>query len=97
MSETAGTKHNYGCEFCGRTFLRESTIAKHICEYKHRWQEKDKRGNQIAFQGWLHFYKRNTASQKTRTYLDFIKSSYYTAFSKFGTYCVEVNVVNVQR
>jgi len=95
MSETAETK--FGCEFCNRTFLRESTIAKHICEYKHRWQEKDKRGNQIGFQGWLHFYKRNTATTKQRTYLDFIKSSYYTAFAKFGNYCVDVNVINVQR
>ena len=97
MSETAETKPSFGCEFCNRTFLRESTIAKHICEYKHRWQEKDKRGNQIGFQGWLHFYKNNTASEKKRTYLDFIKSSYYTAFVKFGSYCVDANVLNVQR
>jgi len=95
MSETVEIK--FGCEFCNRTFLRESTIAKHICEYKHRWQEKDKRGNQIGFQGWLHFYKRNTATTKQRTYLDFIKSSYYIAFAKFGNYCVDVNVINVQR
>jgi hypothetical protein len=97
MSEIAETKPSFGCEFCNRTFLRESTIAKHICEYKHRWQEKDKRGNQIGFQGWLHFYKNNTASEKKRTYLDFIKSSYYTAFVKFGSYCVDANVLNVQR
>jgi len=97
MKETVETKPIYGCEFCNRTFIKETTIAKHICEYKHRWQEKDKRGNQIGFQGWLHFYKKNTISEKKRSYLDFIKSSYYTAFAKFGTYCVEANVVNVQR
>ena len=33
----------FGCEFCGREFARESTVAKHICEYKHRWLEKDRR------------------------------------------------------
>ena len=93
MKETVETKPIYGCEFCNRTFIKETTIAKHICEYKHRWQEKDKRGNQIGFQGWLHFYKKNTISEKKRSYLDFIKSSYYTAFAKFGTYCVEANVV----
>ena len=43
----------YGCEFCGRTFLRESTVLKHICEYKHRWLEKDRLGNRLAFQAWL--------------------------------------------
>ena len=93
--ETA--KQNYSCEFCNRSFLRESTIAKHICEYKHRWQDKDKRGNQIGFQAWIQFYKRNTANTKKRTYLDFIKSTYYNAFAKFGTYCVDSKVINVPR
>lgn len=90
-------KTDFGCDFCNRKFLRESTIAKHICEYKHRWLEKDVRGNQIGFQAWLQFYKKNTAGSKPRTYLDYIKSSYYTAFAKFGKYCVEVNALNVSR
>ena len=64
MKETAETNKEYSCDFCNRKFLRESTIAKHICEYKHRWQEKDKRGNQIGFQAWLQFYKKHTATTK---------------------------------
>jgi len=90
-------KLEYSCDFCNRKFLRESTIAKHICEYKHRWQEKDKRGNQIGFQAWIQFYKNHTANIKKNTYLDYIKSSYYTAFAKFGTYCYEINAINVSR
>lgn len=97
MNVIAGTNKPYTCDFCNRSFIRESTIEKHICEYKHRWQEKDKRGNQIGFQAWINFYKANTATSKKRTYLDFIKSSYYTAFAKFGTYCVDVHVINVNR
>lgn len=87
----------YGCEFCKREFARESTIAKHICEYKHRWLEKDRRGNQIGFQAWVQFYKRNTGSRKHSTYEEFIKSAYYTAFVKYGMFCVDVNVLNVSR
>lgn len=98
MNMTAETNNSqFSCEFCSRSFLRESTIAKHICEYKHRWQDKDKRGNQIGFQAWIQFYKRNTANTKKRTYLDFIKSTYYNAFAKFGTYCVDSKVINVPR
>lgn len=98
MNMTAETNNSkFSCEFCSRSFLRESTIAKHICEYKHRWQDKDKRGNQIGFQAWIQFYKRNTANTKKRTYLDFIKSTYYNAFAKFGTYCVDSKVINVSR
>lgn len=94
--KTAATKE-FGCEFCGRTFLRESTVFNHICESKRRWQDKDKQGNRIGFQSWLQFYTKNTATKKKRDYTDFIKSSYYIAFVKFGTYCADVNVVNVSR
>lgn len=98
MSETVATdKKQFSCDFCNRTFQRESTIEKHICEYKHRWQEQHVRGNQIGFQAWLQFYKNNTANVKKRNYMDFIKSSYYTAFAKFGIYCCEVHVINVNR
>ena len=87
----------YGCEFCKREFARESTVLKHICEYKHRWIERDKQGNRLGFQSWLQFYKKNSASKKQKTYEEFIKSAYYTAFVKFGSYCVNVNALNVSR
>jgi len=97
MKETEEIKQQYGCDFCGRNFLRESTIAKHICEYKQRWLNKDLQVNRIGFQAWLQFYKKNSASKKKRTYEEFIKSAYYVAFVKFGTYCSDANVLNVSR
>ena len=87
----------YSCEFCGRKFIKETTIFKHICEYKHRWLEKDRPSNRLGFQAWLQFYTKNTVSKKQRTYEDFIKSAYYTAFVKFGGHCVEINALNVSR
>ena len=87
----------YGCEFCKREFARESTVAKHICEYKHRWLEKDRRGNQIGFQAWVQFYHKNTGSKKHNTYEEFIRSSYYTAFVKFGMFCMDINALNISR
>jgi hypothetical protein len=85
----------YGCEFCKSEFLKESTIAKHICENKRRWLNKDLQGNRIGFQSWLQFYKKNTAGKKNRTYEEFIRSAYYIAFAKFGNYCVNINAINV--
>ena len=87
----------FGCEFCKREFLRESTIMKHMCETKDRYLNKDKQGNRIGFQAWVQFYKKNTATKKQKTYEEFIKSAYYIAFVKFGNYCVNVNVINVSR
>lgn len=91
------TKSKYSCEFCKREFIRESTILKHICEYKQRYLNKDLPGNRIGFQAWLQFYKKNSASKKTKSYDEFIKSAYYIAFIKFGNYCVEINCINVSR
>lgn len=97
MKKITVTETKHSCEFCNRDFLKETTFVKHLCENKRRWQDKDMPGNRIGFQAWLQFYIKNTATKKTRTYLDFIKSSYYLAFVKFGHYCVNVNVINVNR
>ncbi len=70
---------------------------KHLCENKRRWQDKDQPGNRIGFQAWVEFYKKNTASKKLRTYVDFTKSAYYIAFVKFGHYCVDIKCINVVR
>jgi hypothetical protein len=59
--------------------------------------DKDKQGNRLGFQSWLEFYKKNSTSKKQKTYEEFIRSAYYTAFVKFGSYCVDVNVLNVSR
>ena len=95
--EKEETNTKFGCDFCGRTFLRENTIAKHLCEYKQRWLNKELQGNRIGFQAWLQFYKKNSNTKKKRTYEEFIKSAYYTAFVKFGAYCSDANALNVSR
>lgn len=95
--EETKTATKYSCEFCKREFIRESTVLKHICEYKHRWLDKDKHSNRIGFQSFIQFYKKNSSSKKTKTYEEFIKSAYYTAFVKFGHYCVEINCINIPR
>ena len=48
--KNSATKSKFGCDFCGRSFAKESTIDKHICEYKRRWGDKNLKGNRIGFQ-----------------------------------------------
>ena len=99
MKETSAIDKpvKYGCEFCKREFLKESTTLSHICEQKRRWLDKDNHGNRIAFQCWLDFYKKNTAKRKNLTQADFIKNPYYVAFVKFANYCVSINALNIPR
>jgi hypothetical protein len=87
----------FGCDFCGKKFKREKAMFVHVCEQKRRIHEKDSPGNRIGLQCWLNFYKKNTASRKEKTYADFTKSVYYTAFVKFGVYCVDIHAINIPR
>ena len=98
MSENSETKAQYKCEFCNSKFVRERTLLSHMCETKNRWIHKDHQGNRLGFHAWLQFYAKNSMSKtKNKTYEEFIRSPYYSAFARFGSYCVDVNVINVSR
>lgn len=86
----------FHCEFCEADFVKETSLVKHLCERKRRYQDKNLQGNRIGFQAYLQFYAKNI-SKKPKDYTDFIKSAYYIAFVKFGNYCVNANVINVSR
>jgi hypothetical protein len=87
----------YQCEFCHKTFARESTIVAHMCEPKRRRMQQNERSVQIGFQAYLEFYRLLNKSAKVRTYDDFAESPYYRAFVKFGRYCVDTLVINPAR
>ena len=85
----------FQCKYCNAKFTKESTLSVHMCEPKRRYQQKDERFVQLAFRSYQHFYKQ-TMSQAVneRSYDNFAKSRYYTAFTKFGRYLVDVNVID---
>lgn len=85
----------FNCEFCEREFIRESTMLKHMCETKRRVNDKDKTGNRLGYSSFVQFYSKH--SRKKKDYMEFAKSSYYTAFVKFGSYCYDAQVLNVPR
>ena len=97
MKKTEEINTPYSCEFCNRKFVRERTLVSHICETKHRWLERDRVGNRLGYQTFLQFFKKHTTRKKIKPYEESIKSPYYTAFVKFGNYCVDVNAINVTR
>jgi len=85
------------CQYCQQKFVKESTLAAHQCEPKRRQQQKTEKGVMIGYQAWIRFYELTQGSAKTKTYDDFAKSSYYTAFVKFGRHCYSINAINVDR
>jgi hypothetical protein len=57
--------------------------------------QKDSKQVQLGFRSYQLFYKIGTNSKTEKTYADFASSAYYSAFVKFGTYCLDLRVDDV--
>jgi hypothetical protein len=57
-----------------------------MCEPKRRWLQKDEKRVTIGFYAFQRFYKLSAGHKKDKTYDDFVKSSFYNAFVKFGSF-----------
>jgi hypothetical protein len=90
-------KMSYQCEFCKKTFARESTIVAHMCEPKRRRLAQNDRGVQLGFQAYLQFYRMVQGGSKAKSFDEFADSPYYRAFVKFGRYCTDTRVINPPR
>ena len=86
---------SYTCQYCKKTFLKESTLAAHLCEPKRRFQNQTDPDVQMGFKAYLRFYEITQGSAKLKTYEDFAASPYYTAFVKYGRHCRGIRCVNV--
>jgi hypothetical protein len=88
---------SFVCEYCKKEFVKETSIAVHMCEPKRRRIQKDEAGVRLGFQAFIRFYEVHQGSAKLKTYDNFCDSSYYTAFVKFGRYCVNTRVIAPSR
>ena len=93
-NESLATTDSYQCRYCSKTFRKESTLAVHLCEPKRRWQQEKETGVQFGFRAYLQFYETTQGSSRLKTYEDFVNSSYYNAFVRYGRYCVAVRAIN---
>lgn len=87
----------YQCRYCEKNFVKETSLAVHVCEPKRRHQEQNEVGVQLGLQAYLRFYELTQGSARLKTFDDFAKSPYYKAFVKFGRYCVDIRAVNTPR
>jgi len=87
----------YNCRYCKRDFVKETSLAVHMCEPKRRFQEQSERGVQLGLQAYLKFYELTQGSARLKTFEDFAASPYYRAFVKFGRYCVDIRAINPAR
>lgn len=87
----------YVCEYCGNGYMREKTLAAHMCEKKRRWLQKDEKRVRHGFYAFQRFYKLSAGSKNEKTYADFVGSPYYNAFVKFGSFISNVRPLYPER
>ena len=90
------SKNTFKCQYCKKSFQRESTLLAHSCEKKRRWQNKDSQDVLVGFASYDLFYRIEMQS-KPKEYKDFVDSQYYTAFVKFGAYCINTKVIDQEQ
>ena len=90
------SKNTFTCQYCKKSFQRESTLLAHSCEKKRRWQNKDSQDVLVGFASYDLFYRIEMQS-KPKEYKDFVDSQYYTAFVKFGAYCLNTKVIDQEQ
>lgn len=85
---------SFTCRYCNKSYTKESTLSAHLCEQKRRWQQEKETGVQFGLRAYLRFYETTQGSAKLKSYEDFVTSSYYNAFVKYGRYLVAIRAIN---
>lgn len=80
----------YVCEYCGSGYVKEKTLAAHMCEKKRRHLQKDEKRVRYGYYAFQRFYKLSAGSKAEKNYEEFCASPYYNAFVKFGSFVSNV-------
>lgn len=76
----------FTCQYCNKNFVKEGTLQVHMCVGKQRAIVKDEQHVRIGFIAYQKFFTFTQPNSNSKTYSEFAKSPYYTAFVKFGSF-----------
>ena len=71
----------FKCNYCGKSFVKESTLAVHMCEPKRRHIQQDEKHVQLGFRSYQLFYRIGTNTKNDKTYDDFASSPYSVSYT----------------
>lgn len=90
-------KQEHVCQYCKKAFEKATTLATHMCVKKRRHMDADLVGSRLGLRAFQRFYEKTTGSRTTKTLDDFINSSYYIDFVKFGNHLVLLKPVYAEK
>jgi len=98
MSKTSlgSRKRDHKCKFCKKGFSSERTLANHMCKNKKRFADKDTTQSRLGFRVFQRFFELTTHSKKPKSFDDFISSTYYIGFIKFGRHLISIDPIDTE-
>lgn len=96
MKSKKSQNEKFTCEWCKKSFVKETTLLAHSCEPFRRWNNRDTISFRIAHNAWRTMWKvlGNKGDQGIH---EFIKNRHYSAFVKFGEWCINEQVQEPDR
>jgi uncharacterized C2H2 Zn-finger protein len=88
---TAPQAAAFECRFCKKTFKKETAFTKHSCKTMQRLHQLT--SNKQGYELWRYYFTTNHAATNVGE-LEYVKSAYFTAFERFGTFCKDSAVVH---
>lgn len=87
----------FKCTYCGKSYRRESTLVAHLCEKRRRAEQEKDPAVQIGYQAYIKFQEMTQPGTKQKTYIEFMDSSYYLGFVRFGRYIKSINALKPEK
>lgn len=85
------------CKYCNKKFTKISTLNMHVCVKKQRHQDINQPGCRLGLKAFQLFYKMKSNSAKEKTSNEFIDSTFYIDFAKFGNHLASLKPVHIEK
>ena len=80
----------FNCQYCKKTFSKESIVLRHMCEQRRRFQQKDTQFARLGYEAFIEIQK--TLFGKVRPLEEeFRHSDFYLACLRWGRFVVAIN------
>ena len=87
-------KPDFVCEYCKKHYINEGSFMVHMCSQKQRMLlDRDQQYVKIGYMAFQKFYELSFNIRKPKTYTEFAESRYYTDFTRFGKYILNINAI----
>lgn len=91
------TNERHKCRFCGNSFKSPNTLSIHVCVKKRRHLDADNPACRLGLRVFQRFFALTTRPKSPKSLDEFIESSYYMDFVKFGHYLIDLKPIAIDQ